>query len=96
VVYGGVGIPEGYHNVMLQHSTHQGNTKSASMKLEGLGMMGVPYNHFEVLLILTVSSRHVEARRIVAEYFFSHWLVLQAPALGGVDDACTWTKHRFI
>ena len=65
---------------------HQGNTKLASAKLEGLGTMGVPYKRFEELPLLTISSKRVEARRIAAEYVF-HWLVLRVLNLGGVDDA---------
>jgi hypothetical protein len=52
---------------------HQGNTESASVKSEVLETMGVPYKRFEALPVLSVSSKHVEARRIAAEYFFSHW-----------------------
>jgi hypothetical protein len=58
--------------------------------------MGVPCKRFEALQVLTVSSKRGEARRIMAEYFFSHWLVLRAPDSGGVDDTCVWNKHQFI
>jgi hypothetical protein len=60
--------------------------------------MGVPHKRFGALPVLTVSFRHVEACRGVAEHFFSHWFqaVLRAPDLGGVNDARAWNKHQFI
>ena len=51
---------------------HQRNSESASMKLEMLGTMEIPYRQFEALLILTVNSKRIEARRIAAEYLFPH------------------------
>jgi hypothetical protein len=57
---------------------------------------GASYKCFEVLPVLTVSSQRVEARRIAAEYFFSHWLVPRAPYLDGMDNAPTWNKHQFF
>jgi hypothetical protein len=64
--------------------------------MEELGTTGVPYKRFEPLPVLTVGSNHIEARRIAAEYFFSHWLILRAPDLGEVGDARAWNQHRFI
>ena len=58
--------------------------------------MGVPYKRFEAFPVLIVSSKRVEARRIATEHVFSHWLVLQAPDLDGMDDARVWNKHQFI
>ena len=43
-----------------------------------------------------VSPKRVEARRVAAGYFFSRRLVLQAPDLDGMDDACVWNEHYFI
>ena len=80
----------------MHTNIHQGNTESASVKLEVLGTMGVPQKRFEALPVLTVSSKRVEARRISAEYFFSHWPGLRVPDLGGVDDAHARNKHQFI
>ena len=63
--------PGGFHGcppiLMIDSSSHQENAESASTKLEVLGMMGVPYKRFEAL---PASPKHVEARRITAEYFF--------------------------
>ena len=52
--------------------SHQGNAESDSTKLEVLGRIGVPCKPFEALPVFTVGSKHVEARRIALEYFFSH------------------------
>ena len=53
---------------------HQGNTESASTKLEALP-------------VLTVNSKRTEARLLTAEYCFSHWIVVRAPGLDGMGDA---------
>ena len=58
--------------MFLLSRDHQENTESASVKLEVLVTMGVPYKRFEALLVLTASSKRVGARGIAAEYFFSH------------------------
>ena len=66
------------------------------MKSEVLETMGVPYKRFEALPVLSVSSKHVEACRLAAEYFFSHCPGLQTLDLGGVNDAHAWNKHQLI
>ena len=49
----------------------QRNAQSTSTRLKTLGMVGVPYKRLETLFVLTVDSKHVEARRIAAEYSVS-------------------------
>jgi hypothetical protein len=60
------------------------------VELEAFGKMGSTIHALRrALPVLTVSSKRVEARGIVAEYFFLHWLVLRAPDLDRVDGVCT-------
>ena len=79
---------------------HQENPESASTKLEALGTMGARWEYHTSASKhsrqLTVSSKCIEAHRIVTEYIFSHLPVPRAPDSDRVDNARAQDKYYSI